>query len=162
MKRISVHPILSLLIIAVSAWGCHSDQKQATTVAQTFLQAYYIDFDFDKAMALSSEASHAAIAEQAQMASLNLYAEHEKPEIIFKKLEIDPETPMRATCTYTCNQAERTLPLRRFKDRWLIDVPYGTVETGGSNLLNLSTESHGGFAAAASGPVVYKKRKRNN
>lgn len=164
MKRISIRQAISLLtivVIAVSALGCGNNQKKAAAVARSFLQAYYVDLDFETATRLSSEVSRQAIADQAEMVALNPYAREEVPTITFKTLKIDPEEPNRAVCTYLANRVERTLPLRRFNKLWLVHLPYGTVETGGSDMMELQSGNQGGFAASASGPVTHKKRKRN-
>ena len=160
MKRFPLRQTLSLLIV-VLALGCSGNQKKATAIAKSFLQAYYVDLDFETAKQLSSEASQGAISEQAEVVALNPYAQEETPDIIFKTLKIDPEEPHRAVCTYLVNRVERTLPLRKFDKLWLVHLPQGTVETEGTDMLELQSGNQGGFAAAASGPITYKKRKRN-
>lgn len=152
---------LTLVSIPVLATACHGDGKEARRVAEDFLQAYYIDMDFAKALRMSSDASHTAIHEQAKITALNPYAKEETPAIVFKELIINPENPHAATCSYTCNRVERTLPLRRFDKQWLVDLQGGTVETSGSGeFSNLSSNSEGGFASAASGEIKYKKRRQ--
>lgn len=135
--------------------------KKATATAQAFLQAYYVDLDFTKALQLSSDASHPAIGEKQEAAALNPYARQETPDIVFKSVEIDPKDSQKATCTYLADGMEKTLPLRKLNKKWLVHVPQGTVETGGTETIKLSSGKNGGFASAASGPVVYKKRQRN-
>lgn len=152
---------LALISIPVLAAACNGNGREARRVAEDFLQAYYIDMDFAKALRLSSDVSHTAIHEQAKIAALNPYAKEEIPAIVFKELKINPENSHTATYSYTCNRVERTLPLRRFGKQWLVDLQGGTVETSGSGAFsNLSSSSEGGFASATSGEIKYKKRRQ--
>lgn len=160
MKRFPLRQTLSFLVV-VLALGCSGNQKKATATAKSFLQAYYVDLDFETAKQLCSDISQPAISEQAKMVALNPYAKEEIPDITFKTMEIDPEEPHRAVCTYLVNRVERILPLRKFEDVWLVHLPQGSVETGGADMMELQVGNHGGFAAAASGSITYKQRKRN-
>lgn len=151
------------MLVAVLAVACCGNKKEAMTTAKAFLQAYYVDLDFNKAPQLSSDASHAAITDQAKMISLNPYAGEETPDIVFVELTVDKDNSNTATCTYTCNRVERTLPLRNFNGKWLIDLGSGTVETGGSSeFMQLSQDNLNGFASATSGEIKYKKRRQGN
>lgn len=162
MKITSLQHKAGCLLIAASALvACRSNQNKAETAARAFLQAYYVDLDFTKALQLSSDASHPAIGEKQEAAALNPYARQETPDIVFKSVEIDPKDPQKASCTYLADGMEKTLPLRKLNKKWLVHVPQGTVESEGIEIMELSSGRHGGFAAAASGPVVYKKRKKN-
>lgn len=139
--------------------GCDGNTRKAEHAAKDFLQAYYLDLDFEKALSLSTDISHASIHEQAELISLNPYAKEEIPDIIFKGIEMDRQNDGKATYAYSVNRVERTLPLRKLNGIWLVDLQKGTVESGGGEMMELSSGQQGGFAAAASGPVVYKKRK---
>lgn len=164
MMIISIRPWTKGLILAIATWlmvSCNGDRKEAAATAKTFLQAYYTDLDFDKAVSLSSAVSYSAIKEHAEMVSLNPYAKEETPDIAFVKLTIDKNNPDFATYTYTCNRVEKTLPLHRLNGKWVIDLNGSSVEAYGStdNFVELSTSSQGGFTAASSGEIKYKKRR---
>lgn len=167
MRVILIRPWAKGLILTIAAWlmvSCNGDQKEATATAKAFLQAYYVDLDFNKALQLSSEASKAAVQEQADMIALNPYARQETPDLVLIGLERDKDNPETATYTYSCNRVERKLPLRRFNGKWLIDLQGGTVETGDNTneFLQLSSDNEGGFASAASGEIKYKKRRQGS
>lgn len=150
--------LASFLLLAAS---CNNNQRRAEHVAEDFLQAYYIDLNFVKAIQLSSDVSHAAINEQAKLTALNPYAKEETPNITLKGLEIKKENPSKAYFTYTCNRMERTLPLCKSNGQWLVDLQGGTVETSGNNDFSiLSSNNEGGYTSATSGEIKYKKRRQ--
>lgn len=163
MRRLSLRLPIGVFIVSMAVVAC-GGKNEASQVAKAFLQAYYVDLDFDKAQTLCSDVSRPAVAEQGQMVALNPYATEEIPALAFRQLEWKADNPNTAVFTYTVNRSERTLPLRKFNGKWLVDLQGGTVEMGGSaNRMELSNDSKGGFAASeASGPIVYKKRKKNN
>lgn len=166
MLRFMIRFSGKLLLLAMATTimaACGSNRKEAASTAKTFLQAYYVDLDFGKAQALCSDASKPAVAEQEQMVALNPYAIEEIPALAFKQLKWNADNPNTAVFIYTINRAERTLPLHKFNGKWLVDLQGGTVEMGGAaNRMELENDSKGGFAASeASGPIVYKKRKKN-
>lgn len=156
--------ILVLVVFALSAFACNSDKKKASATAEAFLQAYYVDLDFDKAIQLSDNVSHSAINDQAKLITLNPFATEETPQIVVKGVEIAKNNGNIAICTYSCNRIERTLPLRKYNDTWLIDLEGKTVETAGieNDLIELSSEGSNGFASAVSGEIKYKKRIPKN
>lgn len=162
MTLVNYIPRMAVLIVAVLAVSCDSNTKQAEKVAKTFLQAYYVDLDFSKAQTFCSDISKAAVAEQGEMIALNPYAKDEVPELAFKSLESNPDNPHTANFVYTVNRVERRLPLRKFDKLWLVDLQGGTVEmSGNTNRMELQSVTKGGFATSeASGPIVYKKRKK--
>ena len=153
-----------VLAVAILAVSCGGNTKQAEKVAKTFLQAYYVDLDFAKAQTLCSDVSKVAVSEQGEIVALNPYAKEEVPELAFKKLEFARNNPRTATYVYTVNRVERRLPLRKFDNTWLVDLQGGSVEmSGNTDRMELQSVTKGGFAASeASGPIVYKKRKKNN
>ncbi len=155
--------LLMLTAFFLLATSCKNNKREAEHVAENFLQAYYMDLDFDKALQLCSDASRAAVHEQAELTALNPYAKEETPDLVFSGLEIDPDNAHTARFTYTCNRAERTLPLRKFNDKWLVDLQGGTVESSGNNdFSHLSASEKGGFTSAASGEIKYRKRRQGN
>lgn len=156
--------ILVLVVFALSAFACNSDKKDASATAEAFLQAYYVDLDFSKALQLSNDVSHPAINDQAELITLNPYAAEETPQIVVQNVEIDKNNVNVATCTYSCNRKERKLPLRKYNDTWLINLEGKTVETAGTenDLIELSSEGSNGFASAVSGEIKYKKRTQKN
>ncbi len=154
--------LLAVAVILMTA--CGNDKKEATSTAKAFLQAYYVDLDFEKALRLSSDNSHNAITEQAQMMALNPYAKEETPDIVFKTLEKDSKNSHVAYYIYTCNRSERKLPLRKLNGKWLIDLQGGTVEMGGveNDFTELPSDGINGFASAVSGEIKYRKRQQRN
>lgn len=153
---------LSFAVIAVFATSCSRDKKEAATTAKAFLQAYYVDLDFNKALQLSSEASQAAIREQADMTALNPYAKEESPDIVFGGVTIN--NPNTATCNYTCNRVKRNLPLRKLNEKWIIDLGGKSVETASSkgDFFELVSDNGNGFFSVASGEIKYRKRRQGN
>lgn len=167
MMIISFRPWAKGLILAIAAWlmvSCNGYKKEAAATAKAFLQAYYVDLDFNKALQLSSEASQAAIREQADMIALNPYAKDETPDLVSVGIEMDKDNPETAVYVYTCDRIKRQLPLRRFNGKWLIDLRGGTVEAGGNSgdFLQLSPSGESGFASAVSGEIKYKKRRQGS
>ncbi len=140
--------------------ACGANVRKVEHTAKDFLQAYYVDLDFEKALSLSTDVSHAAIYEQAELISLNPYAKDEVPDIVFKGVEIDDQNAVKATCTYLVNRVERTLPLRKLEGLWLVDLQGGSVETSGaeSSMMELSIGEQGGFATATSGVITYRPK----
>lgn len=153
---------LILATTTIVTIACSNDKKVAISTAKAFLQAYYVDLDFETALRLSSVASHNAITEQEQLTVLNPYAKEERPDISFKNLEMDPNNTHVANYVYTCNRVERKLPLRKLNDKWLVDLQGGTVEMGGveNEFLELSYDRNNGFASAVSGKIEYRKRRQ--
>ena len=163
MKSVSVRHILlsfvlpAILLLEVS---CKGDTSKAAATATAFLQAYYVDLDFDRAKSLCADNSKAAVAEQAETIALNPYAKEETPNIVFKTVEINPDNANMANCLYTCNRVERKLPLRKYNGKWLVDLQGSTGDTvGNSDFIQLSQEGANGFASAVSGEIKYKKRR---
>ncbi len=160
MRKINLMKgLLPGMAVVLLLTGCGGSARKAERAAKDFLQAYYLELDFKKALSLSTDLSHAAIHEQEELISLNPYAKEEIPDIVFKGVEMDEQNDAKATYTYLVNRVERTLPLRKLNGVWLVDLQKGTVESGGGEMMELSSGQQGGFASAASGPVVYKKRK---
>ena len=151
---------LLLSIVVMLAGACSNDKRVATSTAKSFLQAYYVDLDFDRALQLSNDASHSAIIEQAEIVALNPYAKEETPIISFLSLSLNKDNPHNATYTYTCNRTERTLPLQKTNGKWFVDLQGGLVETCGNNEFSTLSTNEGGFASAASGEIKYRKRRQ--
>lgn len=153
---------LFLSMVAVLMVACGGGKREATATAKAFLQAYYVDLDFNKALRLADEASQAAISERAEVVALNPYAKEETPDLIFVGIEADKSNSETAVYTYTCNRVERGLPLRRANGKWLVDLRGGTVETGGNteSFMQLPSEGKSGFTSAVSGEIKYHKRRQ--
>ena len=161
MQFTSKFLLLAVAVILMTA--CGNDKKEATSTAKAFLQAYYVDLDFEKALRLSSDNSHDAITEQAQMIALNPYAKEETPDIIFKTLETDPNNANLANYIYTCNRIERKLLLYKLNGKWRVEIGNGSIKTmGNSNFIQLPQGESNGFASASSGEIKYRKRRHGN
>lgn len=137
--------------------GCTREHKAAKT-AKTFLQAYYTDFDFAAAKTHATPESAPLIDERRDMTTLNPYAKNETPTLVFKSLQVGKDKTT-AQALYTLNRAERTLYLQKVDGEWKVDLRK-EARMRNENMQQLSTNEEGGFASAASGPVVYKKRNR--
>lgn len=136
------------------------DKKEASSTTKAFLEAYYTNLDFNKALQLSTETSEAAIRSQADITVMNPYAKEETPDLAF--INNRSET---AIYIYTCNRVKRDLPLRKINEEWLIDLQGGAVETGGStdNQLELGSNNQGEFATSESrDPILTKQNKFRN
>lgn len=142
--------------LAITA-GCTGDGKAAKT-AKAFLQAYYTDLDFAAAKTHATAESAPLIDERREMTALNPYAKSEAPALVFKSIEIGKDKTT-AECLYTLNRSERTLYLQKVDGKWKADLQKEATLRS-ENMQQLSTNGDGGFASAASAPVVYKKRNR--
>ncbi|MCM1170013.1 MAG: hypothetical protein NC324_08780 [Bacteroides sp.] len=156
--------VAALSVTALLSISCNRPQKKAMSTAKAFLQAYYLDLDFEKAFILSSDASHAVIADQAEIMNLNPYAKEETPEIVIEKVELAQNNSNAATCTYTCNRVERRLPLIKLSGRWIVNLEGKTIETAGfdSDFIELSPNGINGFTSATSGKISYRQRRQSS
>lgn len=159
MKR-RVTGILLYIGVAMAALammtGCTGEGKAGKT-AKAFLQAYHTDLDFAAAKTYATPESASLIDERRDMTALNPYAKSETPAIVFKTLQISQDKTT-AEATYTLNRSERTLYLQKIDGKWKVDLQK-EASLRNENMQQLSTSKEGGFASAASGPIVYKKRK---
>lgn len=148
---------LLFLFLAVLCLSSCSGRHKAEKTAKAFLQAYRVDLDFNKARGLATERSLPFVAETEEMASMNPYARQEAPVLTFLSVTLDPDNKERAICTYTLNRVEKTLYLQKVEGKWKADLMQEALEQE-AGMARLSEGTQGGFAAAASGPIVYKKR----
>lgn len=148
---------LLLLILPMCLCACGSKQ-QAEKTGRAFLKAYYTDLDFAKAKQYATPVSHTLIDERAENLSHNPYAKQEAPELTIKELSMDKEDKHKATLTYTLNRAQRTLELKKTEGKWLADLEK-EAKLREEGMQSLEDETHGGFAAAASGPIKHHKRR---
>ncbi len=152
MKKHLLLFVLPLCLCACS--GKHGAEK----TGHTFLKAYYTDLDFAKAKQYATPVSHALIDERAENLSYNPYAKQEVPELTIKELRMDKEDKNKATLSYTLNRAQKTLDLKKAEGKWLADLER-EAKMREEGMQSLEDETHGGFAAAASGPIKYHKRR---
>ena len=147
---------VAMAILAITT-GCTGEGKAGKT-AKAFLQAYYTDLDFAKAKTYATSESASLIDERRDMTALNPYAKSEVPTIVFRTLQVG-ESKTTAEAFYTLNRAERTLYLQKVDGQWKVDLQKeATLRNEG--MQQLADGVGGGFASAASGPIVYKKRNR--
>lgn len=148
-----------LLLLALPFLLCAcSGKHQAEKTGKAFLKAYYTDLDFAKAKACATPVSHALIDDRAENLSLNPYAKQEAPDVAVKELRMDEKDKNRAVLVFTLNRAEKTLDLKKEQGKWWADLEK-EAKMKEEGLQTLEDESHGGFAAAASGPIKYHKRR---
>lgn len=148
---------LLLLCMATLCLTACSGKHKAEKTAKAFLLAYKVDLDFNKARSLVTERSLPFVTETEEVTSLNPYARQEAPTLAFLSVTLDPDNKDRAEYTYTLNRVEKTLHLQKVEKKWKVDLMRESVEQE-AGMARLSEGGQGGFAAAASGPVVYKKR----
>lgn len=157
MKRRLTYIMVAVgLMMALS--GC-SGERKAEKTAKAFLHAYYTDLDFDKAESMATQESQPFIRERKDVLSYNPYAKNEVPDITLKEIKIDKKNTAKAQAVYLYNRTEKNLYLQKKEGEWKVDLQEERrqQEVG---MQRLSTSTQGGFASAASGPVVYKKRKK--
>ncbi|MDR0620124.1 MAG: hypothetical protein LBG17_09535 [Bacteroidales bacterium] len=143
--------IFFLFIVSVCTLSSCSSKRSAERVADKFLQAYYIDFDFRRCRALSTFSSEAAIAEKEELVFLNPFASEEESP----KVELISTTVVEgrfARCVYSLNGSSMDLFLIKDGKKWLVDA----IESGLSKTPTLGGSS-GGFAVSTSAPR--KKRQ---
>lgn len=162
MMRYGLFYLLSVFIMFLPLLSSCSSEKNAEKVASSFLKAYYVDMDYEKAKEMAISNSHDEIDSRAEISAMNPYAKEELPSVQFKEVRFDESDPDKAICLYTLNRAEKELLMRKVSGKWLVEITGASVESSSSiqGGYSLSTGTETGFASAASGPVVYKKRKR--
>lgn len=157
MKRRWVYTIGVAMAALAMMTGCTGEGKAGKT-AKAFLQTYYTDLDFAAAKTYATPESASLIDERRDMTALNPYAKSEVPAIVFKTLQMG-EDKTTAEALYTLNRAERTLYMQKVDGKWKVDLQKES-RLFNEGMKQLPNSDEGGFASAASGPVVYKKRNR--
>ncbi|GHU86428.1 hypothetical protein FACS1894153_3490 [Bacteroidia bacterium] len=143
--------IVSLITIAIVAvvLVCCSQSSAAKKVAISFLQAYYVDKDFDKAKEYSTEASHSSIEYKEMMLMMSPVSESSQIKFFeYQSIEVDKN---RATCRYMVLGEIRVLYLSKINRKWLVDMPESTIIEPTASLS--LTSGQGGFASAQSEPI---------
>lgn len=140
------------LAVALLLGACSISKAERT--ARQFLKAYYVELDFDRALELSTENSHAGIYYKKNMTSLSPYAKDEVPELEVLDVIIDPDDGNYAYCAYEINGQPKMLPLRKIEGKWLVDTDNEAIE--GSMSSSASGVSEVGFASAASSETLPK------
>ena len=141
-----------LVVLAVLLASC-GNQRSAKRVATAFLQSYYVDNDFETAMALSTEATQEPLAFRAQLFLLNPHSGAESIEgFKFKKIDVKKT---KAVCFYEVIGAERRLNLSKVNGQWLVDMPERTTMDPAFSL-SPQAGGTGGFASAESEPIRLK------
>ena len=147
MKRLFFLVALASVLFA----SCSSDERRVTNTAREFLQAYYIDYDFDRARALSTVGTHEHMQQWIMVFELT---PRELTHLNFGSFEIESVEVLstRATVIYLVDNTRRHLLLRRISNKWLVDMP---VETSDNRLFSLSLNrpQTGGFTSAQSRPT---------
>jgi hypothetical protein len=121
-----------------------NNTKSAERVADKFLKAYYVDFDFRRCKALSTPASEAFIDSKESIVALSPFSDEELPEV--KITNISVVDAKHARCTYSLNKGERFLFLVKQGRKWLVDA----AESGLSENPGPAISAGGGFAVATS------------
>jgi hypothetical protein len=141
--------LLSVLLSSLLLASCGN--RSAENIARIFLQAWYIDHDFDKAIALSTPATHEHIHEWVMLFS------HTPREsgLYFETLELEKTDVLqtRASAHYMVDNTRRELLLRKIDGKWLVDMPVDVLSGGRRFSLSLSNPNTGGFASAQSQPA---------
>jgi len=146
MKRIFFLLVLSSVFLT----ACNSN-RDAMSVARGFLQAYYIDYDFDRARALSTVATHEHMQQWIMIFEMT---PRELSHLNFSSFEIDEIEVLatRATVHYRVDCTRRRLFLRQINGRWFVDMP-ADIADNRFHSLSLNRPQSGGFASATSRPT---------
>jgi len=144
--------IFAVLFLSVLLASCSNRGVENT--ARIFLQAYYIDHDFDKAAALSTPATQEHIQEWAMLFALTP-KEYISAGLYFETFEIEKSDILktRATVGYRVDNTPRDLLLRKVDGKWLVDMPIEISFSGPRFSLSLHKPHSGGFASAQSQPT---------
>lgn len=130
--------------------------REAMNVARNFLNAYYIDYDFDRARALSTPATHEHMQQWIMVFELT---PEELRHLNFSRVVVDDIDIVgtRATVRYRVDNIRRHLLLRQTNGRWLVDMP---TEIANNREFSLSHNrpDTGGFASAESRPTRLTRR----
>ncbi len=140
--------IACIFPVFLSSCGEKGKVKQ---VAKDFLQAYYIENDFEKAKEFSTIETYNTLDTKALLFAMTPNSESEQIQSFkIKKVEIS-EDKKHAACHYMVLDQERTLLLSLTDGKWLVDMPENmSVEPA----LSLSQSANaGGFASATSAPI---------
>jgi hypothetical protein len=141
--------ITSCLFLFISC----DNTKSAERVADKFLKAYYVDFDFRRCKALSTPASESFINSKEAIVALSPFSDEESPAVqIANVVVVDAKY---ARCTYSLNKDERFLFLVKQGRKWLVDA----AESGLSENPGPTINAGGGFAVATSAPRSKKKER---
>lgn len=138
------------LAVALLLGACSISKAERT--ARQFLKAYYVDLDFDRALELATQDSHAGIYYKKNMMSLSPYAKDEVPTLEVLDVIIDPDDGNYAYCAYELNGQPKMLPLQKHDGKWLVDTDTEPIE--GVTGMSASGVSEIGFASAASSDVL--------
>lgn len=164
MKKVNRMPLRLVLFLAVSfgAVACNGEKK-AEKAAREFLQAYYVDLDFERARERATDRTRNLISEREEMTALNPYAKEEIPSLQVEEVKTDESNPDRAVCRYSVDRRTKTLVLVRLEGEWLVNETGMSIGSGGDrgDMMQLSEGDQGGFASAVSGPVIYKPKNKN-
>jgi hypothetical protein len=137
-----------LIVFSLFSSSCNG-HRSVKRVADAFLQAYYVSFDFDAAKSFSTVVTHDNIDTRAMMFHINPHASSQG----FGSFSItDVEVRQtKAAVFYKVGDLNRRLNLSLVNGKWLVDMP----ETPMLNPeLSLSpTRNVGGFASATSEPI---------
>lgn len=151
-KQTNLYLYSFAVIISLIFFSSCSAEHKAKKVAESFLKAYYVDFDFDKARQLSSNDSHSGINYKENMSTLSPFAKEESPKLEIISIEINPDDKTQAICHYKLGDQEKTLPLQKNGSKWLVDTDDEAIEgeSGGS----FSGVQNVGFTSAASSETL--------
>ena len=122
--------------------------QEARRVAEQFLQAYYVDNDFNAAAEFVTEAS----VENLKQTALLLEFDPASRIGIFESFEIISVDAQKskAICYYAVDGVKRRLLLSKIDGCWLVDMPGDVTREGADLSLTLSPINSGGFASAES------------
>jgi hypothetical protein len=146
MKKIVL--FATVVVMALCFLSCRNSAA-VKDVSQKFLQAYYVDNDFNAAKDLSTDATKEGLDYKAMLFAANPNSEEESLKAFeIKKIEAKKT---KAICFYEIEGQERRLNLRKVNNAWLVDMP---ESASGDPELSLSQSGEtGGFASASSEPV---------
>jgi hypothetical protein len=125
--------IIILLLLSITlAYSCKTEENRIKDAAELFLNAYYVDYDYDKAENLVVLESRITISSKKESTGVNYFANKEKAVIVVKNAIIKSEK--FAVVEYMANEMNKQLVLIKNDktNKWEVD----TFESGidGSSL----------------------------
>jgi hypothetical protein len=148
MKNLFI--VASCLFLFVSCDGTRSAER----VADKFLKAYYVDFDFRQCKTLSTPASRSFIDNKENIIALSPFSEEESPDV--KIINVAVVDAKYARCAYSLNKSEKFLFLVKQGRKWLVDA----VESNLSENPGPAINTGGGFAVSTSISRSEREKKK--
>ncbi|MCL2026919.1 MAG: hypothetical protein FWG79_00365 [Bacteroidales bacterium] len=152
METMAKSKFFVMVFAVLSLASCSENNAKKT--AKHFLQAYYIEHDFDRAGEFSTPATQEHMGEWALLFGLTP-REIINEDFYFDRFEITDTDikKTKAVIDYRVNITNRQLLLSKVNGRWLVDMPTEVSFNNRIFSLSLNKPQTGGFASAESKPT---------